>query len=344
MKSTIRDIAEACGVSVSLVSRIMNGDKTLKCRQETRERVLKEIEDRLYVPDHHARMLAQSNLVTHRNLRVGYISYKGAGKTPNPYFDNIIAGITTILTMEEYEVKRFYIDEVSELCRKNVPLSDKRFDGLILFGDVPGHLVDYLYSQTRYLSSVYGSEIPSADFVGTNIVETMNTAADYARKLGFTRTGILSGGDEKRERALLQHMEEIGMEVDERYFLRAGNEYNLAYKTIAEKVRTETPPELLCCMNDEMAIGAMDALLDAGFRVPEDVSVIGHDDIARSAYCRVPLTTVRIYKEEIGRLVSDLLLERINYKRKFAVKTFIPCELVVRKSVRRKTKQEKSTT
>lgn len=88
-------------------------------------------------------------------------------------------------------------------------------------------------------------------------------------------------------------------------------------------------------MNDEMALGVINALLDSGYSVPNDVSVTGHDDIARSSYGKVPLTTVRIYKEEIGRLVSDLLLERINYKRKFPVKVFVPCDLVVRKSVKR---------
>ena len=86
----------------------------------------------------------------------------------------------------------------------------------------------------------------------------------------------------------------------------------------------------------------MNALLDGGYRVPEDVSVTGHDDILKSNYSRVPLTTVRIYKEEIGRLVTDLLLERINYKRKFPVQVMVPCELVIRKSViKNKKKEEK---
>ena len=320
MKRTIQDIADACGVSIALVSRIINEDSTLRCRPETRAKVLKEIERTAYIPDYHARLLANNSLKAKKDIRIGYVTYKGAVLKMNAYFDRIIEGITTILTDAEYQVYRFYIDEVAQLYRRNMPLCEKKLDGLILFGEIPDDLASYLSTQTKYLSSIYGSFIENADFVGSDMCSTMNGMLDYVKSCGYTEAGLVTGGDQKRIDAIVRY----------------------ASEAIREKLSESPPPKVICCMNDEMAIGTMNALLDGGYRVPEDVSVTGHDDILKSNYSRVPLTTVRIYKEEIGRLVTDLLLERINYKRKFPVRVMVPCELVIRKSViKNKKKEEK---
>lgn len=335
MKTTMKQIAEACGVSVALVSRIINGDKSLKCKPETRERVLKQIELKQFVPDYHAQRLANNTVKQHKDIRIGYISYKGMDRTPNPYFDKIIEGITTILAEEEYDVRRFYVDEVAKLYRQKGSLSDKPFDGLILFGAIPDDLVEYLRHQTKYLSSVYGDEVANADFVGSDISSTMNLVIDYVKKLGYGEIGLVLGGDANRTSALLDYVKKENISLVEDFCFDGLYNYGTAYRITAEKLKTKKPPKMICCMNDEMALGVIDALLDSGYSVPDDVSVTGHDDIARSAYSKVPLTTVRIYKEEIGRLVSDLLLERINYKRKFPVKVLVPSDLIVRKSVKR---------
>ena len=95
MKRTIQDIADACGVSIALVSRIINEDSTLRCRPETRAKVLKEIERTAYIPDYHARLLANNSLKAKKDIRIGYVTYKGAVLKMNAYFDRIIEGITT---------------------------------------------------------------------------------------------------------------------------------------------------------------------------------------------------------------------------------------------------------
>ena len=169
MKRTIQDIADACGVSIALVSRIINEDSTLRCRPETRAKVLKEIERTAYIPDYHARLLANNSLKAKKDIRIGYVTYKGAVLKMNAYFDRIIEGITTILTDAEYQVCRFYIDEVAQLYRRNMPLCEKKLDGLILFGEIPDDLASYLSTQTKYLSSIYGSFVENADFVGSDM-------------------------------------------------------------------------------------------------------------------------------------------------------------------------------
>lgn len=343
MKKTIKDIAAACGVSVSLVSRVINGDDTLRCRPETRDRILREVEAQRFVPDYRARSLANGSTQMRRTIRIGYVTYKSENRPANPYFDKIIEGIKTILTQQEYEVSGFYIDDVVSLQERKLPLAEKRLDGLILFGNITPKLIRYLSTQTKYLSSVYGTEIENADFVGSDMLVTMNLAVDYAVKLGYKHVGVLYGGDSLRDEALAAYIAKCGLETDEHFSFVCNNDYEKAYRTVSETLkRSQSYPRMLLCMNDEMAIGAMDAVFDCGLRVPDDISIIGHDDISRARYSRVPLTTVRIYKEEIGRIVSDLLLERILYQRRFHVKVFVPCELIVRKSAKKNKEQGNS--
>ena len=333
MKKTIRDIANACGVSVSLVSRIINNDPSLKCKQETKNKVMMEVEKQAFIPDQNARVLANNSFKNKKNIRIGYITYKGGVLPMNPYFDKVVEGITVILAEQGCQVYRYYVDEVNELSRLKRPMESFKFDGLIVFGNLHQKLVEYIKTQTKYISSIYGDIIEDADFVGSDILTTMNTMLDYVKSLGYEEIGLVSGGDEAREEQLMLHLEKIGMRIADKYFINAGNENAKAYKIISGIIKETPPPKVICCMNDEMAIGTMNALLDGGYRVPEDVSVTGHDDITKASYSKVPLTTVKIYKEEIGRLVTDLLLERIIYRRKFPVKVTVPCALAIRESL-----------
>lgn len=344
MKSSIKDIAKACGVSITTVSRIINGDASFHCRQETRTRVMNEIERVRYVPDYHARLLANNSLKAKKDIRIGYVTYKGASLKMNPYFDRIVEGVNTILTDAEYQVYCFYIDDVAELYRCNKPLCETKLDGLILLGEIPENLIKYLSGQTKYLSCLYGSgSVDNADFVGSDLYSSMNGMLDYIKNCGYEEIGLVTGGDKKRIDAIMRYSDDISMKINEQYFFNAYNDMKKAYETTMEKLKKTSPPKCICCMNDEMAIGVMNALLDSGYSVPDDVSVTGHDDILKSNYSRVPLTTVRIYKEEIGRIVVELLLERINYKRKFPVQVMVPCDIVIRKSViKNKKRKEKN--
>lgn len=335
MKKTIKDVAEACGVSVSLVSRIMNGDPTLKCRPETKAKVLKEVEKQAYTPDYNAKRLANHSAKSQKDIRIGYLSYKGAELRMNVYFDRIAEGVTAVLAMGDYQVERFYVDEVIDLYKRKKPLTDKPLDGLILFGDLPGYLFDYLSRYTKYFSSIYGSVIDNADFVGVDLGSSMNVMLDYIKSLGYTEIGVVFGGDRQRDERLVSYLGEIGVAMNGDFCFNGGYKYKQSFTEMKRRLTDKKPPRLVCCMNDEMAFGVMDALLEEGYSVPDDVSVTGHDDILKSKYSKVPLTTVRIYKEEIGRLITDLLLDRINFKRKFPVKVYTPTELVVRRSTKK---------
>lgn len=332
---TMKDIAKACGVSISLVSRIINKDETLKCRQETIDKVLKEIEKTGYTPNTNARMLATNSLVSKRTIRIGYLTYKGIKGNSNLYFDNIAEGLSTIFLEEKFEVYKFYIDEVYAKYEKKEPLTSKILDGLVIFGTIPNNLYNYLKHQSKYISCIYGKSFPNCDSVGTDINVSLNPMLSLIKEYGYEEVALVYGEEEGRIKHIKEYANSIGLTINESFSFDGGyNEVN-AYEKACLLLKKYKPPKVICCLNDEMAIGIENALIEHGYNVPNDVSITGHDDVYKASYCKVPLTTIRIYKEEIGRLISDLLIERITYFRKFPVNVIVPCEIVLRDSLKK---------
>ena len=332
---TMKDIAKACGFSISLFSRIINKDETLKCRQETIDKVLKEIEKTGYTPNTNARMLATNSLVSKRTIRIGYLTYKGIKGNSNLYFDNIAEGLSTIFLEEKFEVYKFYIDEVYAKYEKKEPLTSKILDGLVIFGTIPNNLYNYLKHQSKYISCIYGKSFPNCDSVGTDINVSLNPMLSLIKEYGYEEVALVYGEEEGRIKNIKEYANSIGLAINENFSFDGGyNEVN-AYEKACLLLKKYKPPKVICCLNDEMAIGIENALIEHGYNVPNDVSVTGHDDVYKASYCKVPLTTIRIYKEEIGRLISDLLIERITYFRKFPVNVIVPCEIVLRDSLKK---------
>ena len=330
---TMKEIAEACNVSVSLVSRIINRDPSLKCRHETIEKVIREVEANNYIPNQNARALAKSTTKDRRKITIGYVTYKGDNNTLNAYFESIVEGVVTILNADKYQVYCFYIDEVFDKYINHQPLASKILDGLIIFGTIEDRLLNYLSHQSKYISTIYGDSMPNYDSVGTDINSSLNQMLDLIKEYGYKNIGFVHGNDKARNANVEEYANKIGIEFDEKFTFDGKNVTKTAHDKMNLLLKDNKPPKCICCMNDEMAIGIIRALRENNYNVPQDVSVTGHDDIMKASYCEVPITTVRIFKEEIGRLITDLLLERINYLRKFPVKVLVPCEIVMRDSL-----------
>lgn len=335
MKKTMKEIAEVCHVSTSLVSRIINKDPTLKCRQETIDRVIKEVEKNDYIPNQNARALAKSSMIARRKITIGYVSYKGADNQMNAFFDSVVEGVISILNEAKCEVKGYYVDEIHEKYINKQQLSDNRLDGIIIFGTLDNGLIEYLQGQCKYMSSIYGEFSPNYDFVGTDINVSLNPMLDLIKNYGYNDIGFVTGSDTTRNEYIKEYAQSLNLHINQTFTFNGLNITSESYKKMNELLKTNKPPKCICCMNDEMAIGVINALLDNNYSVPNDVSVTGHDDIMKASYCKVPITTIRIFKEEIGRLITDLLLERIYYGRKFPVKVLVPCEIVIRDSLKK---------
>ncbi|MFQ7034399.1 MAG: hypothetical protein ACLRTQ_01210 [Candidatus Borkfalkia sp.] len=144
---------------------------------------MREIERTSYTPNYNARMLANNSVKEESDIRIGYITYKGAVMKPNPFFDRIIEGITAILINSRCQVYQYYIDEVHELYRQKKPLCEKKLDGLVLFGSIDDDgLIQWLRRQSLYISSIY--DIIENGFRRQRLSSTINLMLDYIARLG----------------------------------------------------------------------------------------------------------------------------------------------------------------
>ncbi len=164
-------------------------------------------------------------------------------------------------------------------------------------------------------------------------------AARYLLDLGHRRIAFLAAPKdpvvEARFEGFLEAHREAGIKFEQRLYLAGGYEILPAFDAMTaflKSCRKKDLPTAVMAVNDEAAIGALKALQKHGLRVPADVSVIGFDDISWSAHTEPPLTTVRIMREEMGRLATKLLLRQIETKNAPAAKLLMHTELVARDS------------
>ena len=337
MQVKIMDIAANCGVSKALVSRIANQDPTLRCSNEVRQRVLDEIEKQGYIPNTHAKMLSSRTMDVDRKLfRLGYISYTSDTHKGHPYFDKISEGV--ISQVKKMNCELAFGMDISDAYRhykQRLPLCDCKLDGIILFGEIQDDgLCGYITEQTKNIISICKQENRlDADFVGCDSAETIQLILNFIKEQNYKEIGLIVGTDDGRKKEAVSKVSELGLTLNQNYLLHGQYDTAKTYEMIKEKVKEFTPPKVICCLNDEMAIGCIRALMESGYKVPEDISVTGHDDILRANYFEVPLTTVRIYKEEIGKLAVAVLVEKISNKRKYSIKAIIPGKLVKRDSI-----------
>jgi LacI family transcriptional regulator len=326
---TIMDVARETGVSYSTVSRALSGYEFVK--PSTRDKVLKAAEKMGYVPNQQARSLAggRSNL----------IGVLVPGLT-NGYISEIIRGIDEELTNSNYNLilyttHRYHGRESSYVAT----IMNGAADGLIL-------VVPLL--STAYLDALREQNFPyvlvdqSDTAEKSSIVNATNwqgayDATRYLIELGHRRIGFiaglseLSGSVERLEgyRAAL-HEQHIPVRHDyivEGQFIESGG-----YRAMQKLLNLAEMPTAIFAANDLSAFGAMDAIRERGLHIPEDISIVGFDDIAQAAFVYPKLTTVRQPLEEMGRVGVRMLLQNVANPDGSPRRTTLQTELIVRES------------
>ena len=332
MRVTIKDVASAAGVSVGTASYALNG--TGPVSQEKLQRVQETAKKLGYVPNGIARSLqAQSHGV------VGYFAYSLAG----PFFGQIMQGIENTFNMAGEEM-------IACSCsseKKNVTrfLRERMVDGAIVFGE---HLEDDL------IQLIAGSNCPvvvmdreiTNEYISSITIDNETCAYEvgkYIHEQGFRKVGcILGNGPDgiRRERGFRKAVAEFGLKLDENALFCGDFQYDVALERATDWLETKPElPEVLFAFNDEMAIAAIHALKKAGYKVPEDISVIGMDDIPHSAFMSPSLTTYHLPIYEHGVMAAERLLEMLRENAPGSA-TSLTGRMVERKSCRKLTTQE----
>ncbi len=306
-------VAKVVGVSKATVSRVLNESDRIS--EKTRSRVLAVIQELNYEPNYIARSLSKQK--THS---IGVI----LEDIMNPFFTEVAKGIETTLKTRGYTMilttSGFIYEEEIELTRT------------LLRYKVDGVLITPIQSDSLSINILKSRHIPFFIMNEKSDDETLNwidsdhrsgayMATQYLLKLGHTRFMNLCAsslrGTRDRLDGFKQALLERGLSLSDQVLLGEAANRKDGYRLVETFLQREGPkalPSAIVAVNDAVAIGAMECLLDRGLRIPEDVSIIGYDDIYLASLTRVPLTTIHQSKFRMGEIAAKGLLNILEKK------------------------------
>lgn len=328
---TIIDVAQAAGVSYATVSRVLNNDPHV--RPETRERVIYSITRLGYTVNQHARNLAggRSNVI---GLLVPDL---GTG-----YIGEIMRGVDEALAAAQYDLMLYTTHRRKTKESAYVAsLTQGMTDGLLLvLPRDPGEFI--LTLRQRHFPYVLIDhqgigEVESS--VGATNYQGGHDATKYLIELGHQRIGFITGTldlgcSRERQAGYEAALRECGLSVD----LQLIQEGDFSQPTgfVAAQALLALPelPTAIFASNDVMAFGVMEAVRDRGLRIPEDISIVGFDNIPQAVQVSPQLTTVEQPLAEMGREAARRLLGLIQEPERPYAHVELPTQLMVRASTR----------
>jgi LacI family transcriptional regulator len=327
MAHTMREVARRAGVSLATVSRVLNNTQYIS--EDTRQRVLAAVREFNYFKNVHARRLA-----TGRSDLFGLV----ISEIANPYFPEIIRGYQATAWNQGFDVllcNTEYDRERTKAVFRKLRESDVRGVAIVT-SSVDRTMVSELTDSGIPL--VLCNEDPAGKLVANIRIEYqhgIDKAIQHVVELGHRQTAVIAGPADNRtavtiKKALVSGLTARGLKpvcvLESNYRVDAGA------SAVREVLSRPEIPTVVFCGNDLIAMGAMSALEESGVRVPEDVSVIGIDDIFFAFLARPPLTTISVPREQLGVKAFEALDRMLKLKRPKGSNYTLETDLVVRKS------------
>ena len=349
MSATLRDVAQRAGVSIKTVSNVVHG--YVHVTDEMRERVQAALEELQYQPNLSARYL--------RTGRTGVLAL-AIPELSNPYFADIGNAIIAAAATRSYTV---LIDCTGgERANELLVLDGLRphlIDGVILISQAL-EPEDLQARQVKVPLVLLGDHPLDVNIPYDHIVDGNVAAARLATRhlVDLERRRIAAIGDQgalsisngstrpRRLQGYIEGLVEAGLPVDLQLIM-PGASYNRVEgaRAMRQLLAFEQPPDAVFCFNDLLALGAMRALYEAGRRIPEDVAVMGFDDIEEARFAIPSLTTIAPDKQQMGELAISFLLGRIEGTRTGPPEQVeVPFRLIVRESTSAMARTEEDST
>ncbi len=321
--SSIRDVARVAGVSVATVSRALTSPEKVS------ESSLKKVKDAIQLVGYRPNLLA-------RNFRSAR-SYSVVVLVPNitnPFFSQVIQSIEDRAQQKGYAVLLGDTRESSKREQEYVNRVETRLaDGVI---QLRPQSMNFTPGAIPWVTACACRDTPGPS-VRIDDVSAARTIVDYLISLGHSRIGVITGLKDnphtmERLDGYKLSLTNAGIPLDKE--LIAEGDFTLWSGQNATKqfFEMQQPPTAIFCMNDEMAIGAIQTIKAKGFKIPEDISVAGFDDITYAKYWDPGLTTVAQPAEEFGKISMDLLVRIIEGEQLDDQDIVLPAEFIIRKS------------
>jgi DNA-binding LacI/PurR family transcriptional regulator len=336
-KVTMRDVARVANVSQSTVSRILSPSSAkseVPISEETKEKVLAVVKELGYQPNQYARSLrGQKNHVI--GMLIADIS--------NPFYHPMVRAVQDIASHFHYSVMIANSDHLHEkemlFCET---LLRRPVDGAIM---IPYHLtdddLDNLIARTGMAIGAVGNHIqhPKVDIAFADDLRASYEAVRWLiEQRGHQRIAMICASHEfpvikRRYGAFQSAMRDAGLSIPPEYVVEGDWSTESGRRAISMLLALPKPPTAVFAACDTIAIGALDAAEKMNYRVPEDIAIIGFDDIPAASWVRPQLSTVAQYPGEMGTVLAKALFERISGEYDGPSRRFeVPCRFFERAS------------
>jgi LacI family transcriptional regulator len=332
MAVRLKDIARDLGVSVVTVSKVLRGNADIG--EETRKRVLKRMKDLNYQPNMMARGLASG-----RTYTVGLV----VPDLVHPFFAEFAKSLGGILRTSNRALILASSEEDPEIERQEIRTLLNRGVDVLMIASCQVNLRNFYElgdNRTPYL--LFDRNFPhlAANFVGTDDVKVGDLATNHLIDIGRKRIAHIGGRNSSpsydRLRGYRNALAAAHLPVDESLIVsRERVEESgdiVGFQVMQELLALPKRPDAVFCYNDLTAVGAIDATLKAGLRVPEDIAFIGCGNLRYAPYLRVPLSSIDHGTTELGRVAGQFALELSAKPQQEPRSMLVPSTLVARES------------
>lgn len=326
---TRKDVAERAGVSVAVVSYVVN-DGPRPVSPATRAKVEKAIEELGYYPNELARSLTRKQTAT-----IGLI----IPSLTNPVFAEIAESLERVCTAAGYTVMLSGTgrDPHKEKMLAKT-LRSKQVDGVVIIPSQHPQIVIAPFQQAHIPTVVLEHNLPDTHCIAIDDRQGGRLATQHLLALGHRRIAMIkrepySALSYLRAVGYREMLEEAGLPFDPTLVIESKAGQVAGYTSMQQLLTLPNPPTAVFTHNDVLAMGAMRAIHDTGLTVPNDISVVGYDNTISAAYLNPRLTTVKFPVTEMGRRAGEIVLELAQSEDAVPPETImLPVELIVRTS------------
>lgn len=331
---TMKEIAALAGVSASTVSRVINHPDSKAASKEVENRIWEIVRQTEYIPNSNAR-----NLKLHKPGAPDAISQTigcilARTHVSDPFFSRIIRGVEKEALRSGYPVK--YIYSYHDIQNPDIrqQIRETKVEGVVILGRPDSKTRSFL--KENYSRSIYtGLNNIEAEFdqVICDAYLASKTAVSYLAELGHIHIAYL--GERKNEiryRGYWDAISQLALPLNRNLIMDTPLSIEGGYLATRKLLSSGSNVTALFCANDLTAIGAIKAAGEINRKIPEELSIIGIDDIETGQYTTPMLTTIHVPMEDLGTMAAKLLIDRIETGRRIPLKVELPFQLIRRES------------
>ena len=326
----MKDVARLAGVSTSTVSHVINKDRFVS--EAITLKVDEAIKSLNYAPSALARSLKLNQTHT-----IGML----ITASTNPFYSELVRGVERSCFERGYSLVLCNTEGDEQRMNRNLEtLMQKRVDGLLLLcteTHQPSQEIMQRYPSIPTVMMDWAPFDGDSDLIQDNSLLGGDMATQYLIDKGYRRIACIAGPlDKTPSRLRLEGyqlaMARAGIAVEEGFIITSDFEFSGGLKAMQALLALPALPQAVFVGNDAMAVGVYQALHQAGLRVPQDIAVVGYDDIELARYMTPPLTTIHQPKDELGELAIDVLIHRMANPAQAQQRVQLTPELIVRGS------------